>query len=41
MRKKKVEEEEKRREEKIIDWIRAKTRSDVIEIYGYKSEQQI
>ena len=41
IRKKRVEKEEKRRDEKRIDWIRAKTRSEVIEIYGYKSEQQI
>ena len=50
MRKKRVEKEEsrerresrkKRRDEKRIDWIRAKTRSEVIEIFGYKNEQQI
>ena len=41
MRKKRIEKEEKRRDEERIDWIRAKTRSEVIEIYGYKSEQQI
>ena len=34
IRKKRVEKEEMRRDEKRIDWIRAKTRSEVIEIFG-------
>ena len=35
------ESRKKRRDEKRIDWIRAKTRSEVIEIFGQKNEQQI